>query len=203
MGRLILAGICNMSYYNNAINEILKFKTVFDDIDPKVPAKLLPVLGEYYVMRELENNQFKNIVHRGGQSGFDILVDSRKNGKQTRIEVKTSRFKSDDSKFKELSYYGWVVEKKNQKNKNKFDVLVCVALNGDYEKPLFYVFTHEEAFHVEEANNKRYTSLRKRIILFKEPDTFNQSVKDKNLLEGTNLELNLNPLKYNNKWDII
>lgn len=43
-----------MKNYKKAIKTIIKFKKAFDDIDPKVPRKLVGEIGEFYALQKLE-----------------------------------------------------------------------------------------------------------------------------------------------------
>jgi len=62
------------SNYAKAIKAILIFKRCFDDIDPKIPRKLLVgTIGEFYVLQILEKLDFL-LEHKGGQGGYDIYL---------------------------------------------------------------------------------------------------------------------------------
>lgn len=188
-----------MSNYQNAIDELLKFKDVFDGIDPRVPNKLLYAVGEFYVLKELEERGFNDIEHKGGQSGCDIRVN---NGK--RIEVKTSRLKN-DSGPKDIFYYGWKVQNKNQKNTDKFDTMVCVGLDNDFRNPKFYIFTNKEAFSVGETNHKRYTRIAKRILLFENEAAYEKALTSYPdiIVDDFEKYINEHPLEFKDKWDKI
>src|SRR3989344_8519714 len=90
--------------YEEAIKGIINFKKTFDNIDPKIPKKLLSYLGECYVLKELENRNFL-VKHKGGQAGYDILIQNN----NKRIEVRTSLLKNEGLYPQDIMFYGWRV----------------------------------------------------------------------------------------------
>jgi len=99
-----------------AISAILRFKSTFDNIgDPRVPHKLVGDIGEYYALQKLAKMGLQP-EHRGGQGSYDIYL--RKIHK--RIEVRTSLLKNEGTyPDKTIRFWGWVVEKRNQKKKEE------------------------------------------------------------------------------------
>lgn len=185
-----------LSKRKKAIKAIINFKKVFDKIEPKVPRKLAGDMGEFYVLRELENNGFK-CEHKGGYAGCDIYIpDVNK-----RIEVKTSLLKNEGIFNKGINFYGWKFQNKNQKRIEKFDILVCVALDDEFINPNFYIFTYQEAFSVEDVNIRRYPSIKKKICLFENKRALKEAIRTKpELVTKFEKYFNLNALRFRDKW---
>jgi hypothetical protein len=185
-----------MSIYKEAIKEILRFNDAFYDIDTHVPSKLLGVLGEYYVLDRLDALGYNSIVYKGGQSGYDILVNGR------RVEVRTSLLKNDGG-YPDIYFYGWKVQTKKQK-KGKFDILVCVALDKTFKKPKFYIFTSKEAFSVDNTENKRYPSLKKHIHLCENKKAYKAAfAAHPDFVTGFEMYINEFPQEFENQWEKI
>ncbi|MDO8873593.1 MAG: hypothetical protein Q7V05_12830 [Methanoregula sp.] len=169
--------------YDGAINSIISFKKSFEALDieakkkEKVPKKLVSELGEFYVLRELNRQQFKGVEPKGGQGKFDIKIG------KNRIEVKTSLPKNDGLYDKKIEFYGWTVKRTNKsddqnKDEQKFNFLIGVALDHSWENPDFYVFTFEEAYsNNSDVKIARYPSIRKKLHLFLNEDDFNMAKK--------------------------
>lgn len=185
--------------YKKAIKTILNFKKIFDKIEPKIPRKIVSDLGEFYVLNELEKRRF-NCVHKGGQAGYDIYLDEL----DKRVEVRTSLLKNEGIFKKGINFFGWRVKDRNQKRIDKFDVLVCVALDDKFIKPKFYIFTHKEAFTVDDVHIGRFPNVQKRIALFENKAAFKEAVKTKpKLVTKFERSFNLHPSKFLNKWNKI
>ena len=144
-----------MNTYKRAIEEIVRFKEAFDSIEPKIPRKLVGELGEFYVLGKLEELGFKKLKHKGGQAGFDVYIED--NGK--RIEVRTSLLKNEGLYPEDVRFFGWRVKNRNQKKEGKFDIMIGVALDETFKKPKFYIFTHEEAFSVQDVEIGRFKNV--------------------------------------------
>ena len=198
-----------MNQYTKAIKTIINFKKAFNDIDPRVPRKLIGEIGEFYVLQELEKRDF-NSEHKGGMGGYDIYLKEKINKK---IEVKTSLLKNEGIySDKTIHFWGWTVEGRSQKktkkvkNKNrkkikKFDYLIGVALNDDFSKPKFYIFTYEEAFEVGDVEIGRFKSVKKKIHLFENKRTYQKALKLKpKLVTKFERKINLYPSLFLNKW---
>jgi len=194
-----------------AIEAIINFKKVFDDINPKIPKKLMGELGEFYTLQKLERLSFC-LEHKGGYGGYDIYLKEI----DKKIEVKTSLLKNEGVySDKTIYYWGWTVERRSQKktkkakNKNrkkirKFDYLIGVALNDDFSKPKFYIFTYEEAFKVGDVEIGRFKSVKKKIHLFKNRKVYEKVSELKpTLVTPFERKINCHPSKFLNKWDKI
>jgi len=104
-------GIVKMTDYSKAIKSIISFKKTFDNIDQKIPKKLLGELGEFYVLQKLEKLGFQS-EHRGGQGGYDIYLKEV----DKKIEVRTSLLKNEGVyPDKTILFWGWRIENRNQK----------------------------------------------------------------------------------------
>ena len=190
--------------YDRAIDTIISFKNQFETLDieqkkkEKVPKKLVSELGEFYVICQLLQ-RFNDVEPKGGQAPYDIKVGDK------RIEVKTSLLKNEGLYDKQVQFWGWTVQRADQKNNNKFDYLIGVALDSTWKKPTFYIFTFEEAFTKNsDINMKRYPSIRKKIHIFQNEQDLNNT-KKKCPLEITDLECKIisNPFDYANQWNKI
>jgi len=189
-----------MNTYIKAIKEIIKFKKTFDKIDPKIPRKLVGEIGEFYVLQELYKRGFKNVKHKGGQSGYDIYLEDN----SKRIEVRTSLLKNEGLYPKKIQFYGWRVKDRNQKKKVKFDVMIGVALDDTFRYPKFYIFTHKEAFSIEDVNIGRFRSVQKKIHLFENRKTYKEAIRAKpNLVTKYERYINKHPDRFRNKWSKI
>ena len=186
-----------MQDYKKAIKTITDFRKAFDVIDPKTPRRLVGDLGEFYVLQ-----QFKKLgldpEHKGGHGGYDIYL--KKNNK--RIEVRTSLLKNEGVYLKEIEFFGWRVENMNQKRSEKFDYLVCVALDDKFIKPKFYIFTYKEAFMVDDVNIGRFKNVKKKIHLFKDIKTYKTALKSKqsHLITSYEKKINTKPSLFQDKW---
>ena len=192
--------------YQKAIQEILRFKTAFDDINiernEKIPHKLVGELGEFYVLDALQRNGFEDIQHKGGQSGYDIFLKSS----GLRIEVKTSLAKNDGIFPKtdpEILTYGWTALKANQ-DTPKYDILIGVAIDESFANPNFYIFTRETIDQIDEIPLKRYSSVKKRIWLFADHQTYLQALEIKpKAITDFERHLNEHPEEFRDRWDIL
>lgn len=125
-----------MMNYKKAIEEIIRFKEAFDSIEPnsKIPRKLVGELGEFYVLDKLNKLRLK-LTHKGGQAGFDILIENNR----MKIEVRTSLLKNEGLYPENIRFFGWRVKNRNQKKDGKFDIMIGVALDETFKKPRFYM----------------------------------------------------------------
>jgi hypothetical protein len=188
-----------MNVYRKAIKEIIRFKNAFDKLDKpnsRVPRKLVGEIGEYYVLHELKKRGF-TADPKGGQAGCDVCLAN--NGK--RIEVRTSLLKNEGVYPKGIEFYGWRVKNRGQKRDDKFDFLIGVALDCSFKKPKFYIFTHKEAFSVDDTNIGRFQSIQKKIHLFKNIAAMKRAIKAKSE-HVTSYEryINENRGKFLDKW---
>jgi len=183
--------------YTKAIKAIINFKRAFNDIDPKIPKKLMGELGEFYVLQELEKLGF-HPEHMGGQGSYDIYL--KKINKK--IEVRASLLKNEGIyPDKTIRFWGWRVENRNQKKVNKFDYLIGVALNGDFSRPKFYIFTYKEAFSVGNVTIGRFRNVKKKIHLFKDKTACQEAIKLRpKLITPFERVINCNPKRFLNKW---
>lgn len=190
-----------MKLYNIAIKEIIKFKKIFDPINPALPRRLVGEIGEYYVLRKLKKLGFRDIEHKGGQSGYDIyLGDINK-----RIEVRTSLLKNEGTYPKDVIFFGWRVKNRRQKtNVAKFDFLIGVALKNSFKKPKFFIFSHKEAFSVGNIDIGRFKSVQKKIHLFKDRKALMKAIASRPMFV-TKYEkfINTHQAKFLERWDKI
>lgn len=188
-----------MSNWLRIIRTIIKFKKTFEKInkEDKTPNKLLGLLGEYYVLAELERNGFQP-QQKGGQGGYDIYIPESK----IKIEVKTSLLKNEGLYLKGINFWGWVTKRSGQKKTN-YDALIAVALDK-YWKPKYYVFTSKET---AKSNIKitRYPLIKKAIQLFENKIAYAKALKEKpHILRNRCIsEINSNPRKFLDRWDKI
>lgn len=189
-----------MENYKKAIKIIVEFRKKFNNLDKdensKVPRKLVGEIGEFYALQKFKQLGFEP-KHKGGQGSYDIdLIKINK-----RIEVRTSLLKNEGVYPKEIYFYGWRVQNKNQKNDKKFDYLVCIALDNNFIKPKFYVFTYKEAFKVGNVNMGRFRNVKKKIHLFKNKAIYKKALKSKKkLITLYEQKINNNPFLFKDKW---
>lgn len=183
--------------YRVAIKEIIGFKKAFDKINSGIPRKLLGEIGEFYVLKELENLGL-NPISKGGQGGYDIYLPKM----DKKVEVKTSLLKNEGTfSDKTIKFWGWAVERRNQKKTHKFDYLVGVALDDDFRKPKFYVFSYKEAFSVKNVHIGRFNNIKKKIILFENRRTYKKAINLKpELVTKFERYINCYPRCFLNKW---
>ena len=188
-----------MTSYTTAIKEIIKFKKIFDPINPALPRRLVGELGEYYVLRKLKKLRFKGAEHKGGYAGYDIYLHDI--GK--RIEVRTSLLKNEGTYPKDVKFFGWRVKNRSQKKDTiKFDFLVGVALKASFKKPKFFIFTHKEAFSVSDINIGRFKSVQKKIHLFKDKKALIKAITSKpGLVTRYEKYINRHQAKFLDRWD--
>lgn len=188
-------------FYKKAIKAIINFKKVFDDINPKIPKKLMGELGEFYTLEKLERLGFYP-EHKGGLGGYDIYLKEI----DKKIEVRTSLLKDEGGVYpdKTIRYWGWRVENRNQKKIKKFDYLIGVTLNDDFSKPKFYIFTYEEAFKVGDVEIGRFKSVKKKIHLFENKRAYEKALKLKPaLITSFERQINCRSSKFLDKWNKI
>lgn len=170
------------------IDACINFKNsvaMFDEKE-KLSKKILSVLGEFYVLRELLAYGFPYVTYKGGQSSDDLLIENPR----IRIEVKTSTLKKDTRIFQgKIDVWGWTAETRNQmekrmKNKHdtRFDYLVAVALDKTWEQPNFYVFSYDETvtnstLEYPLEKSPIYPSIFKRIQAFQTQEDFDYALK--------------------------
>ena len=187
-----------MTDYDLAIKIIIEFKKNFDKIDPKVPKKLLSLLGEYYVLRELKKRNIK-VEHKGGQSGYDIYLPVL----NKKIEVRTSLLKNEGLYPEHIAFYGWRVTEINQRE-DKFDFLIGVALDLSYEYVRFFIFTQKEALSVGDVAIKRYPKIKKKIHIFDTLEELEEAKEEEpEIVTDYEVYINKNPKKFLNRWDKI
>lgn len=185
--------------YQKAIRAILMFKSNIDTIDPRVPRKIAGDLGEFYVLGELEKRGFKT-EHKGGHAGCDIYIPEI----NKRVEVRTSLLKNEGIYDKSINFFGWRIQSWGQKKVNKFDILVCVALDETFVKPKFYILTCKEALDVDDVHIPRYPNIKKKICLYENLNAFNAAIKTKpTLVTRSERIFNRSAHKFLDRWDKI
>ncbi len=190
-----------MTSHTTAIKEIIKFKKIFDPINPTLPRRLVGELGEYYVLHKLKKLGFRGVEHKGGHAGYDIyLYDIDK-----RIEVRTSLLKNEGSYPKDVMFFGWRVKNRDQKKGVvKFDFLIGVGLKNSFKKPKFFVFSHKEAFSVGNINIGRFKSVQKKIHLFKDRKALMKAIASKpRFVTKYEKFINTHQTKFLDRWDKI
>jgi len=186
-----------MTNYSKAIETIIKFKKEFDNIEPRIPRKLVGEIGEFYALKELKRMGL-NPEHKGGQGGYDIYLKNI----DKKIEVRTSLLKNEgvypDNK---ILFWGWRVENRNQKKSEKFDYLIGVGLNNDFSKPRFYIFTYKEAFSVGDSVIGRFGNIKKKIHLFENMKSYKKALKLRpKIITKFERKINMTPSLFLDKW---
>ena len=186
--------------YTKAIKAIINFKKIFDSINPKTPRKLVGEVGEFYVLKELKRLRLQP-EHKGGAGGYDIHLKKL----NKRVEVKTSLLKNDSGyPDKKIKFWGWAVERWGQKRLHKFDYLIGVALDDNFVKPRFYIFTHKEAVRVGNVHHPQFTNVKKKIHLFENKKAYSKALKLKpKLVTPFERQINEFPSLFLDKWNKI
>jgi hypothetical protein len=193
--------------YKKLIDLIVRFKKEYNhtlsklevtESLHKVPNKIAGTVGEFYVTQELVKLGHKDLEYKSGQSAFDLFLPSL----NKRIEVRSSLLKNEGLYPKGVDFYGWRVQDRSQKVEQKFDVLVCVALPEDFSKPQFYVFTHTEAFKVDDVKIGRFPNVKKKINIFRDHKTFVEAIQSKpEAVTRYERYINRNQPLFLNAWD--
>lgn len=188
-----------MQKYLKAIKEIIRFKNAFDKIDEsslKVTRKLIGVLGEYYVLHELDKSRI-SFRHKGGSAGCDIVLANN-----VRIEVRTSLLKNEGLYPKGINFFGWRVKNKKQKKQRKFDFMIGVALDDTFKIPKFYIFTYDEACKVGDVENLgMFRNVQKKIHLFEDIKAMNNAIKSEpQFVTDYEIYINKHKDEFINKW---
>jgi hypothetical protein len=168
------------------IEACIAFKNSVDIIEEneKLSKKVMSILGEYYVLRQLLSTEFPNAIHKGGHGSYDIEIPNKP---PMKIEVKTSTLKQDSRIFKgKIWTWGWTVETKKQAEKKdakkpRFHYLVTVALDKSWTQPEFYIFSYDETakiFCLDYPDDKIpiHASISKRILAFQNRDDFENAL---------------------------
>lgn len=181
-----------------AIKESIRFRKRFKDLGNEygfVSKRILGDVGELYVIQKLKELGY-NFEPRGGHCGCDILLTDQ----NKKIEVRTSLLKNDGLYPRGILFYGWRILSEGGR-RDKFDYLICVAMDDHYKAPKFYVFTSQEAMSVENVRIPRYTRIRKKINIFPSLRVLRLAVKaEPSLVTKKERYFNLNKRKYLNKW---
>jgi len=122
-----------------------------------------------------------------------------------KIEVRTSLLKNEGIyPDKTICFWGWRIENRHQKKIKKFDYLIGVALDDNFSKPQFYIFTYKEAFSVGNVNIGRVKNVKKKIHLFENKRSYKKAIELKpSLITPYEKQINLNSSKFLNKWNKI
>jgi len=187
----------NIGHVSKAIKGIKAFNKYFRDINPRIPNKIVGEMGEYYVLRELHRKGCRDIAHKGGHSGFDILLTN----KGIKIEVKTSLLKNEGLFPEGINFYGWRVKTRGQKKDEKFDILICVALDRYFQDSKFYIFTYDEAYSAADVNLGRFKSVQKKINLFENKDALKKAERAKpEYVTDLDRLVTKTPARFLNQW---
>lgn len=184
------------SQYKDIINAFLCFKKSLDSIVPRIPRKMAGDLGEFYVLLAMEKEGY-DFTHKSGQAGYDILL----NDPAKRIEVRTSLLKNEGIYPKGINFYGWRVKDREARKEDKFDILICVALDSTFKKPKFYIFTKKEAFSAGNVHIGRFPRIQKKINLFENLRAYKKAIEARpKLVTDLERSFNLNSNLFLNKW---
>lgn len=184
------------SEYVRSINLIVDFKDAFSEIDTRVSRKLVGILGELYVLAELEKRGYKPKA-KGGCGRCDIALPLTK----MRVEVKTSLLKNEGLYDpRDIEFYGFTVEGKREPS---YDYLICVCLDDTFTKPKFYVLTREEALSIDVVKIPRYKgTIRRKIHIFRSQQDFEKAVLSSPLLvTAKEREINQQWKKFRGAWN--
>lgn len=187
--------------YSKAIEAIIAFKNIFDNIDPRVPKRLVGDIGEFYALQKLEDFGL-NPERKGGRSKYDIYLPKV----NKKLEIRTSLLFSDVKVFpkKEIRFWGWRVAYWDEKIPKKFDYLICIALDDKFINPSFYIFTYDEAFSVDDVKMERFPNVKKKIFLFENEASYKKALELRpELVTPFEIEINRGPICFLNNWSKI
>lgn len=187
----------SISQYRGIIQAFLSFKKSLEKVVPRIPRKMAGDLGEFYVMLAMKKIGH-NFDHKSGQSGCDIIL----NKPIKRIEVRTSLLKNEGLYPTGINFYGWRVKDRGARKEDKFDILICVALDDTFKKPKFYIFTKKEAFSAGDVHIGRFPRVQKKIALYENMRAFKGAIKTRpKLVTKFERSFNLNSRVFLNRWD--
>jgi len=84
-----------------------------------------------------------------------------------------------------------------------YDFLIGVTLDDSWKRPKFYIFTAQEACSVGDVQMGRFSSVRKKIHLFKDREVFRQALACRQSILITPFErtINQHPGRFKDKWN--
>lgn len=104
--------------------------------------------GEFYAMHRLFLEGYEPTLTLGNTKGIDILLYNPRNGRQFKIEVKTSTTLASSKAFREeygKKYMKWMMNKKHEDYIEKKSLVYCfvfISKNKD-EKPIMFFLDSE------------------------------------------------------------
>ena len=82
--------------------------------------------------------------------------------------------------------------------------MVGVALDDTFTRPKFYIFTHKEAFSVDDVDIGRFKNVQKKIHLFKNLGIYKEAMESKpSLITKYEKHINKHREEFLNKWNKI
>lgn len=100
--------------------------------------------GEFYAMHRLFLEGYEATLTLGNTKGIDILLYNPKNGKQFKVEVKTSRTLASLKVFRGEygKYMQWMMSKKHESYIDKDNLVYCfvfISKNKDEKPRIFFL----------------------------------------------------------------
>ena len=100
--------------------------------------------GEFYAMHKLFLEGYEPTLTLGNTKGIDILLYNPKNGKQFKVEVKTSRTLASLKVFRGEygKYMQWMMSKKHESYIDKENLVYCfvfISKNKDEKPRIFFL----------------------------------------------------------------
>jgi hypothetical protein len=187
-GEGILSEISGMEEKLGELVGLLRKSAIcYGELNIKRPC-LSSLIGEVLVLHELLKRGFKAVWKgRCGFGSYDVMINDGK-----RVEVKSATYNE------EYGHWGF-----GKISPERFDYLVCVALNDGFSNPRYVIFTGEEAAALpteEEAHRGGTTRFdgteEKTFHLFNKEDEQRQPSE-------TLRKINENIKNYEGRWDKI
>jgi hypothetical protein len=182
--------------YTDAYNAIKRLYESLIASGEKFPPFLVGLCGELLVKSKLSENNIP-YTSKGGQAGFDIVLEDGR-----RIEVRSSLLKNEGIYSKDVMFYGWRI--KDRGKEEKYDFLICVAIDEGLTNPKFYIFTKDEAMKAGDVNIPRFRKVQKKLHLFRTLEEMNKAIEERpNFVTEWEREVNKNQDKYKERWQIL
>ena len=183
--------------YTQVYRVIRKLVDLLSDLNEKTPTFLVGFCGEVLVKSKLIENGI-SFISKGGQAGFDILLQANRK----KVEVRSSLLKNEGIYPKGIMFYGWRI--KDRDKVEKYDYLICVALDNRLTNPRFYIFTREEAMKAGDVNIPRYKKVQKKLHLFRNLKEMEKAIQKRpDYVTEWEIYVNRNRSKYENRWEIL
>ena len=178
--------------YLKVAKECVRLANEIKSIKNRRPPYLAGLAGEFLVMQKLHDRGLKP-KPMGAQSGYDIQLEDGK-----RVEVRTSQSKREGVQAREKDVVDWGWRLKNRGKENKFDYVVCVALDErNIEDSECYMLSADEVDRAPSTTLPRFKKVEKKLWIYRSREAMDD-IRRKNpqYLSDWEIEINQNRSKY-------